>query len=81
MGIHRPKGTQDIIPGTIEKWHFIEAQIRKICSEYGFQEIRTPIFESTELFQRGVGETTDIVNKEMYKIGRASCRERVCQYV
>lgn len=66
MGIQRPKGTQDIIPGTIEKWHFIEDQIRKICSEYGFQEIRTPIFESTELFQRGVGETTDIVNKEMY---------------
>lgn len=66
MAIQRPKGTQDIIPGTIEKWHFIEDQIRKICSEFGYQEIRTPIFEATELFQRGVGETTDIVNKEMY---------------
>lgn len=66
MAIQRPKGTQDIIPGTIEKWHYIEAEIRKICSEFGYQEIRTPIFEATELFQRGVGETTDIVNKEMY---------------
>jgi len=64
--IHRPKGTQDIVPGVIEKWHILEEQIRRICSEYGYQEIRTPIFESTELFQRGVGETTDIVNKEMY---------------
>ncbi len=66
MAIQRPKGTQDIIPGTVEKWHYIEEQIRKICSEFGYQEIRTPIFEATELFQRGVGETTDIVNKEMY---------------
>ncbi|ADY56394.1 histidyl-tRNA synthetase [Syntrophobotulus glycolicus DSM 8271] len=66
MKIQRPKGTQDIIPGIIEKWHVLEGQIRKICEEYGFQEIRTPIFEATELFQRGVGETTDIVNKEMY---------------
>lgn len=66
MAIQRPKGTQDIIPGTVEKWHFIEEQIRKICAEYGYQEIRTPVFEATELFQRGVGETTDIVNKEMY---------------
>ncbi|WP_368294409.1 histidine--tRNA ligase [Dehalobacter sp. TBBPA1] len=66
MSIQRPKGTQDIIPGTIEKWQFLEEQIRKICSEYGYKEIRTPVFEATELFQRGVGETTDIVNKEMY---------------
>ncbi len=66
MVIQRPKGTQDIIPGTIKRWHFLETQIRKICSEFGYQEIRTPIFEATELFQRGVGETTDIVNKEMY---------------
>jgi len=64
--IRRPKGTQDIIPGVIEKWHFIEEQIKRICSEFSYQEIRTPIFEYTELFQRGVGETTDIVNKEMY---------------
>lgn len=66
MLIKRPKGTQDIIPGTVEKWHYLEEQIRKVCQEYGYQEIRTPVFEATELFQRGVGETTDIVNKEMY---------------
>lgn len=66
MVIRRPKGTQDIIPGTIEKWTFLEDQIRNICADFGYKEIRTPIFEATELFQRGVGETTDIVNKEMY---------------
>lgn len=66
MAIQRPKGTLDILPGTIEKWQYLEAIIREICEQYGFEEIRTPIFESTELFQRGVGETTDIVNKEMY---------------
>ncbi len=66
MAIQRPKGTQDIIPGTVEKWHYLEDQIRNICLEYGYHEIRTPIFETTELFKRGVGETTDIVNKEMY---------------
>jgi len=64
--IKRPKGTQDIVPGVIEKWHFIEEQIKGVCMDFGYQEIRTPIFEYTELFQRGVGETTDIVNKEMY---------------
>jgi histidyl-tRNA synthetase len=66
MSIQRQKGTQDIIPGTVERWQVLEEQIRKICFEYGYKEIRTPIFEATELFQRGVGETTDIVNKEMY---------------
>lgn len=66
MGIQRPKGTQDLLPGNIEKWHHLEGVIRKVCQEYGYEEIRTPIFEATELFQRGVGETTDIVNKEMY---------------
>lgn len=66
MAIKRPKGTQDLLPGSIEQWHYLEEQIRKICKEYGYEEIRTPIFEATELFQRGVGETTDIVNKEMY---------------
>ncbi|MGI5902046.1 MAG: histidine--tRNA ligase [Desulfitobacteriia bacterium] len=66
MAIQRLRGTQDIVPGEIEKWHYLEEQIRKICAVYGYQEIRTPIFEATELFQRGVGETTDIVNKEMY---------------
>lgn len=61
-----PKGTNDILPGQIEKWHYIEQAIRKICVEYGYSEIRTPIFEHTELFKRGVGDTTDVVEKEMY---------------
>jgi histidyl-tRNA synthetase len=66
LAIQRPKGTQDILPGVIERWQYLEEQIRKICKEYGYEEIRTPMFEATELFERGVGETTDIVNKEMY---------------
>lgn len=61
-----PKGTNDVLPGEIEKWHYIEGIIRKICCEYGYSEIRTPIFEHTELFKRGVGDTTDVVEKEMY---------------
>lgn len=61
-----PKGTNDILPGEIEKWQYIEAIIRELCREYGYSEIRTPIFEHTELFLRGVGETTDVVEKEMY---------------
>lgn len=61
-----PRGTKDILPQEAYKWHYIEEQARKICREFGFNEIRTPIFEHTELFLRGVGETTDIVQKEMY---------------
>ncbi|MDR3288090.1 MAG: histidine--tRNA ligase [Peptococcaceae bacterium] len=66
MPIQRLKGTQDILPETAEYWQDAEAIIRKTCREFGYEEIRTPIFELTELFVRGVGETTDIVNKEMY---------------
>ncbi|MCL6634313.1 MAG: histidine--tRNA ligase [Peptococcaceae bacterium] len=62
----RPRGTSDILPGEVEKWQYLECQIRRICAEYGYSEIRTPIFEHTELFLRGVGDTTDIVEKEMY---------------
>ncbi len=61
-----PKGTNDILPGEIEKWHYLEDVIRKICREYGYTEIRTPVFEHTELYLRGVGDTTDVVEKEMY---------------
>ena len=61
-----PRGTKDIMPDQIYKWHFIEGKFAAICRKYGFEEIRTPIFEHTELFQRGVGDTTDIVQKEMY---------------
>lgn len=66
MLTHRPRGTEDILPGTSEKWHYLEEKARSLCRLYGYREIRTPIFEHTELFQRGVGDTTDIVEKEMY---------------
>lgn len=64
--IQTPKGTYDILPKDVHKWHYIEDIFRKTCALYNYKEIRTPIFESTELFVRGVGESTDIVNKEMY---------------
>ena len=64
--ISAPKGTRDILPGEIAAWHFAEQTFAKICSRYGYQEIRVPTFEQTDLFQRGVGDTTDIVQKEMY---------------
>ncbi len=60
------KGTKDILPAEMPVWHFMEDAARKIFTGYGAKEIRTPIFEATELFARGVGDTTDIVNKEMY---------------
>lgn len=66
MAINIPRGTQDILPGTVEKWQYIEQLARTICKNYQYKEIRTPIFEATELFLRGVGDTTDIVTKEMY---------------
>ena len=60
------KGTKDILPTDMSIWHFMEEKALEIFSKYGAKEIRTPIFEATELFARGVGDTTDIVNKEMY---------------
>jgi histidyl-tRNA synthetase len=66
MSINIPRGTQDILPGQVEKWQVIEEKAREICEKYLYREIRTPIFEHTELFLRSVGETTDIVQKEMY---------------
>ena len=64
--INIPKGTKDLLPYESYKWHYVENIVRDVTSKYGFLEIRTPTFEHTELFLRGVGETTDIVNKEMY---------------
>ncbi len=61
-----PRGTKDILPGVVEQWQQFEGLVRDMCRRYNYREIRTPIFEHTELFQRGVGETTDIVEKEMY---------------
>ena len=66
MAFKAIKGTKDMLPQDAYKWHYIEEEWRKICREYGFKEIRTPIFEATELFNRGIGDTTDVVQKEMY---------------
>lgn len=66
MVMKAPKGTKDVLPKDSYKWQYIEKKWDQICSEYGFKEMRTPTFESTELFNRGVGDTTDIVQKEMY---------------
>ena len=60
------KGTQDILPSEVYKNQFIESTMLEIAEKFGFRELRTPVFEHTELFQRGVGETTDVVQKEMY---------------
>lgn len=61
-----PRGTNDILPRDAAKWQYIEEKVKRICKSYGFGEIRTPVFEHTELFERGVGDTTDVVQKEMY---------------
>lgn len=61
-----PKGTQDMLPKDAHRWQSIEENMRRLCALAGYREIRTPIFEHTELFQRGVGDTTDVVQKEMY---------------
>ena len=58
-----PKGTNDVLPDKTYLWQYIEDEVRKICSEFNFKEIRTPVFEHTELFERGVGDTTDVVEK------------------
>ena len=60
------RGTQDILPNDIYKWLYMENIIRDLCALYGYGEIRTPIFEETKLFLRGIGDTTDVVTKEMY---------------
>ncbi|MRX71382.1 histidine--tRNA ligase [Bacillus lacus] len=66
MAFQIPRGTQDILPGEVERWQYIEEKARELCKSFQYKEIRTPVFEHTELFLRGVGETTDIVQKEMY---------------
>ncbi|WP_409297512.1 histidine--tRNA ligase [Peribacillus sp. SCS-26] len=66
MSIQIPRGTQDILPGQVEIWQYIESKARELSRRYQYSEIRTPLFEHTELFLRGVGDTTDIVQKEMY---------------
>lgn len=62
----RPRGTNDFLPDETAKWQYVENMLREICRQFGYAELRTPIFEETALFLRGVGDTTDIVQKEMY---------------
>ncbi|WP_069649403.1 histidine--tRNA ligase [Caloranaerobacter ferrireducens] len=66
MTMKAPRGTKDVLPVDSYKWQYLENLFRETCKEFGYKEIRTPIFEHTELFERGVGETTDVVQKEMY---------------
>jgi len=60
------RGTKDILPDDIPKWHYLEENFKKATRLFGYKELRTPIFEKTEVFNRTIGEATDIVNKEMY---------------
>ncbi|GAA0747627.1 histidine--tRNA ligase [Clostridium oceanicum] len=75
MLLQAPKGTKDMLPKDAYRWNYLKEKLKNIAAVYGCREIRTPVFEYTELFQRGVGETTDVVQKEMYtfndKAGRS----------
>ncbi len=62
----RPKGTEDLLPQDSFKWQYLEKNFKEICDNFGYKEIRVPTFEHTELFERGVGDTTDVVEKQMY---------------
>ncbi len=61
-----PKGTEDLVPASSYKWQYLEKNFKEVCDVYGYSEIRVPTFEHTELFERGVGDTTDVVEKQMY---------------
>ena len=61
-----PKGTEDVLPQESYKWQYLEKNFKAVCDTFGFKEIRVPTFEHTELFERGVGDTTDVVEKQMY---------------
>ena len=60
-----PRGTKDILPERIGTWRYVKEKIRKLCARYGFSEIRTPMFEHTKLFQRGIDNTTDVVKNSL----------------
>ena len=64
--ISAPRGTKDVLPSESYKWQFVEGQLKNVCESFGYAETRTPTFEYTEVFQRGVGDSTDVVDKEMY---------------
>lgn len=68
INVKRPNGTEDILPKDVHKWHTVEKIARETAESFGFSEIRIPTFENTELFLRSVGETTDVVQKEMYTV-------------
>src|SRR2546430_4266892 len=75
--IKSPRGTRDLLPPETALWNFVEAAVGDVFRAYNFQEIRTPVFESTELFARGVGEESDVFAKEMYKL--EDCGRVVCE--
>ena len=64
--INIPKGTKDVLPQESYKWQYAENKAREVCRLFNFREIRTPVFEHTELFTRSIGDDTDVVKKEMY---------------
>ena len=66
MKLNALKGFKDVLPDDSFRWQYIEQTMRDLCAVYGIREIRTPVLEHTELFLRGVGDTTDIVQKETY---------------
>lgn len=66
MRYRAPRGTHDVLPQEVQSWRFVEETFRDLCARYGYQEIRTPVFEATELFARTSGESSDIVTKQMY---------------
>jgi histidyl-tRNA synthetase len=74
MKYRAPRGTQDILPEEAARWRHVEETFRRICDVYGYGELRTPVFEQTELFVRSVGEHTDIVSKEMYSVVPSGAR-------
>lgn len=74
MELFAPRGTNDILPGSVGRWQYLERIVRETCERHGYREIRLPIFEHTEVFARGVGATTDIVEKEMYTLEDRSGR-------
>lgn len=76
MKYRAPRGTQDLLPDEAPRWRFVEEAFRRTCSDFGYGEIRTPMFEQTELFVRAVGEHTDIVSKEMYTVSAGGGEER-----
>ena len=61
-----PKGTEDLLPQDSYRWQYLEKSFKDVCDSFGYKEIRVPTFEHTELFERGVGDTTDVVQKQMY---------------